>query len=62
MQGKKLDVCKIMGDPVKVADACKANPDCKAFVIVSNGPQEGYLKSATGPTRYMESATSYVKA
>jgi hypothetical protein len=56
-KGNKVDYCKIFGDPTKVADACKANPACKAFTIINNG--EGYLKTATGPTRYMESATAY---
>lgn len=57
-KGNKLDYCKVQGDPVKVADACKANPACKAFTIVNNG-MEGYLKTATGPTRYMENAAVF---
>lgn len=56
-KGNKLDYCKVMGDPTKVADACKANPACKAFTMVNNG--EGYLKTATGPTRYMESGVVF---
>jgi len=47
----------VFGDPNKVADACKANPSCKAFTMINNG--EGYLKTATGPTRYMETAATY---
>lgn len=57
-KGVKLDYCKVQGDPIKVADACKANPACKAFTIVNNG-MEGYLKTATGPTRYLENAAVF---
>jgi len=55
--GQRVNYCKVFGDPNKVADACKANPSCKAFTMINNG--EGYLKTATGPTRYMETAATY---
>lgn len=57
VQGQRVNYCKVFGDPNKVADACKANPSCKAFTMINNG--EGYLKTATGPTRYMETAATY---
>jgi hypothetical protein len=60
MQGNRLSYCKVNGDVARVADACNANPDCKAFVMVTG--YEGQLKGATGPTRYMESAVTFVKA
>lgn len=55
-----MNYCKVNGDVSRVADACKANPDCKAFVMTTS--YEGFLKSATGPTKYMESAVTFIQA
>jgi hypothetical protein len=47
--------CKVCGGAAAVAEACRANPGCVAFVMNEQKPGCGYLKAAA--TGQVDSAT-----
>jgi hypothetical protein len=49
----------VQGNAISAAASCSANPNCRAFTLVSNG--YAYLKTRASPSAYREDTSAFFK-